>query len=179
MRAWGLNQPHADMVIRGVKRIETRPAPCGTLVGKRIVIHANLTHKWAAMHAAWPFNEHDLSRVAYGALIGTVVVKQMWPMSASYAEGMARLNRREHALGDYAEGRWGFALAEPRPFPTPVPWKGKQGVFMLPDDLVTRAELGCYECGMPHGTVLGPRTEHADECGEATRRLLRALGAPA
>lgn len=30
-----------------------------------------------------------------------------------------------------------------------------------------RDDHGCAECGMPHGTVLGPNTEHADECPNA------------
>lgn len=37
-------------------------------------------------------------------------------------------------LGDYTPGRWGWLLSDPQPC-TPVPCKGRQGVFRLPDDV--------------------------------------------
>lgn len=36
--------------------------------------------------------------------------------------------------GDFAPGRWGWLLADVKPT-TPIPCKGKQGVFRLPDDI--------------------------------------------
>ena len=37
-------------------------------------------------------------------------------------------------LGDFTPGRWGWVLTDPRPC-EPVPCKGRQGVFALPDDV--------------------------------------------
>lgn len=37
-------------------------------------------------------------------------------------------------LGDFTPGRWGWMLSDPRPC-DPVPCKGRQGVFELPDDV--------------------------------------------
>ncbi len=38
-------------------------------------------------------------------------------------------------LGDFAPGRYGWLLSDPRRLATPVPVTGKQGVFDLPDDV--------------------------------------------
>lgn len=37
-------------------------------------------------------------------------------------------------LGDFTPDRWGWMLSDPRPC-DPIPCKGKQGVFRLPDDV--------------------------------------------
>lgn len=37
-------------------------------------------------------------------------------------------------FGDFTPGRWGWMLTDPRPC-DPVPCKGRQGVFALPDDV--------------------------------------------
>lgn len=36
-------------------------------------------------------------------------------------------------LGDWQPGRWAWRLANPEPLPSPVPCKGKQGVFWIED----------------------------------------------
>jgi hypothetical protein len=136
MRAWPLNQPHAQLVVDGIKAVETRPRPTRTLVGERVAIHANLSHAWDHRRSDWPFSEYDLSGCAYGALIGTVIVTDCIRMTAAYVRFMRESWPREFALGDYAVGRWAFALKGARRFEEPVPWRGSQGVFMVPDDLL-------------------------------------------
>ncbi len=42
-------------------------------------------------------------------------------------------------LGDFTPGRWGWLLSDPQPC-DPIPCKGKQGVFVLPDDVA--AQIG-------------------------------------
>lgn len=42
-------------------------------------------------------------------------------------------------LGDFSPGRWGWLLSDPRPC-DPVPCKGRQGVFELPDDVTEKVE---------------------------------------
>lgn len=50
----------------------------------------------------------------------------------SYAPTVARSGERP--LGDFTPGRWGWLLADPVPC-TPVPCKGRQGVFQLPENV--------------------------------------------
>ena len=40
-------------------------------------------------------------------------------------------------FGDFTPGRWGWMLTDPQPC-DPIPCKGKQGVFRLPDDVAER-----------------------------------------
>ena len=51
--------------------------------------------------------------------------------------GPAALDHRptdQLPLGDFTPGRWGWMLSDPRPC-DPVPCRGRQGVFPLPDDV--------------------------------------------
>jgi hypothetical protein len=43
----------------------------------------------------------------------------------------------EVPLGHYDDGRWGWLLSDPQPC-DPIPCKGKQGVFTLPDEIAER-----------------------------------------
>ena len=148
MRALPLWQPWGHWIMQGVKRKETRPRSISTLVGERIVIHATASEPLAArakavkaaLDAAIPLP--DLDKLPHGALLGTVRVVDMERMTRVFVQWMREHHPHEYALGNYEVGRWAFTLAEPRPFPVPVPWKGSQGVFMVPGDVVRRAELG-------------------------------------
>jgi hypothetical protein len=115
-----------------------------TLVGQRIAIYATKTEPpeggeyW---RTAWPFLEYDLD-LPVGALIGTVLVAGSFGMTASYCRVMRENEPREHAMGKYEPGRWAFRLEEPRRWASPVPWRGRQGVFMVPDQVAATAECG-------------------------------------
>lgn len=142
MRAIGLWQPWGEWLINGDKLIETRPRPMRTLVGQRVAIHATLREpmeaRAAAITAAYEARLPlpDLDKLPHGALIGTVFVDECFQMTATYVRYVREHWPREFALGDYAEGRWAFTLKDPMPFSWPVPWRGKQGVFMVPDELL-------------------------------------------
>ena len=45
----------------------------------------------------------------------------------------------ERAFGDYAPGRYAWVLADVLPLPRPVPWRGEQGLFEVPDVAIERA----------------------------------------
>lgn len=48
------------------------------------------------------------------------------------------LTPRERAFGDYAPGRYGWTSHSPIKFREPIPFKGRQGIFDVPDELVSR-----------------------------------------
>jgi hypothetical protein len=141
VKAIGLWQPWGEWLINGDKAIETRPRPIRTLVGRRVAIHATLREPMEARAAAIKaalaagLELPELDKLPHGALIGTVHVIDCVQMTPAYLRMMER-HPRERALGGYAVGRWAFAVKDPVRFPVPVPWKGSQGVFMVPDDLV-------------------------------------------
>jgi hypothetical protein len=43
---------------------------------------------------------------------------------------------QERALGDYSPGRYGWVLANVRALPQPIPYKGAQGLFTVPETIL-------------------------------------------
>lgn len=97
----------------------------------------------------------------FGAIVGRVDVVDCFPsadiivwrpdQSVQFGSGrLLQLSETEHAFGDYSPGRYGFLLANPVRFPTPIPLAGKQGLFDVPDHLVAHA------CGEPTAGPVAP-----------------------
>lgn len=42
----------------------------------------------------------------------------------------------EGQMGDFEPGRFGWILEDIKALPTPIPWKGAQGFFDVPDDVI-------------------------------------------
>lgn len=42
----------------------------------------------------------------------------------------------EQQMGDFSLGRFGWVLENVRPFLSPIPFKGAQGFFQVPDELI-------------------------------------------
>ena len=109
----------------------------------------------------WRGLVHDVTPLPLGAVLGTVEVVEALPMVAETGDNGAEVHLtvdgRDLAvqrvlgdpgyalnvttewitdqlpLGDWAPGRWAWRLANPEPLPSPVPCKGKQGVFWIED----------------------------------------------
>ena len=43
----------------------------------------------------------------------------------------------ELAFGDFTAGRYAWKLANPRRFDKPIPFRGRQQIFNVPDELIT------------------------------------------
>jgi hypothetical protein len=135
IRCWPLHQPWADLVIGGVKKVETRGRPCSTIVGQRVAIHANQTREHLWLLATSPFAELMPAEDSwFGAIIGTVFVKHAEQMTESYVEKMRENDPVEFAFGDYKSGRWAFELEDPQRFAKAVPWRATQGIFFVPEE---------------------------------------------
>lgn len=142
MKALPLWQPWASLVAMGAKRIETRPLPpsnwrYGLERGQRIAIHATKTaaHLWICDE--WPFHEHisDPAGLPLGALIATATLQRGIQITPGWARELERVNPQEHAFGSYQPGRWAWVLTDVVPLLEPVPFRGSQGTFDVPDDL--------------------------------------------
>ena len=60
--------------------------------------------------------------------------------------GHAELDRRQHQwcefeMGDFTDGRYGWILENIRRFETPIPFKGSQGLFEVPDSVLASIKL--------------------------------------
>lgn len=147
MRAISLWQPYASSaLIPALKPHETRHwAAPASVIGQRIAIHAagkpiarDLVSDEAcgvlsqSFGAAW---RTDLPR---GALIGSVIVVDCRPCDCMVAPAEP-LHQNDYLLGVWGRGRYAWRLADPWILTKPVPWKGKQGWFQVPDEIMARA----------------------------------------
>lgn len=92
----------------------------------------------------------------YGALVGSAVIGEPLPIrdDCSTVRHVCRIAGQlthhedlvcgaesdtefdihdQEPFGDWTPGRWAWPLLDPRPLAEPIPWKGKQGVFYVPD----------------------------------------------
>lgn len=124
MKALSIRQPWARLIAIGEKPVENRAWP--TKYRGPCVIHASKT--WDGTGAQYlreqmgvyvPPRDHH----AFGALIGF----------ADLCECV-----RDHP-SRFFSGPFGFVFQEPHAFDHPVPWRGQQGMFDVPDSVVHRA----------------------------------------
>lgn len=126
MKAISLWQPWASAMALGSKRIETRhwaTSYRGTL----------------AIHAAKRFVQKEqegnrVSPVWMGALWGAKILMNLEKAQSLHYLSLHRLPFG--AMGDYTPGRFGWVFENIRPLKAPVLFKGKQGFFNVPDDLI-------------------------------------------
>lgn len=142
MKALPLWQPWATLVALGAKRVETRgyaPWRLGLTSGQRIAIHATKTDKELRFCELPYFRDHvpDPSVLPLGALVATCNLVRASEITAESAAALLERNPQEHAFGDYTPGRWAWVLADVQALPRPVPFRGSQGAFDVPDRLLT------------------------------------------
>ena len=144
MKAISLWQPWGSLWLSSVKLHETR--------------HWHIKDQWKAwrpgdriaVHAAKRFEkDHDTDLAAIlrrtfgtewhrtlptGAIIGTIAVTDCLP-----AGQIEPLGDDDRECGNFADGRWAWRGADPIILQTPVPWRGSQGIFNVPDEMLSPA----------------------------------------
>jgi hypothetical protein len=167
MRTISLHQPWASLCVsidpisgRAAKENETRHWAPDLKPGTDLVIHA--AKKWSNDVTALVANGHfnaalhrlclapidprwwdrisscytdDYVPLPLGALVGVVTFVR-WEHTEAMRDS---LTDQERAFGNWSDGRYAWAFGEPRRFATPIPWKGHQGFFNVPDDVVRAA----------------------------------------
>lgn len=148
MKCISLWQPWASAIAVGAKRIETRSWP--TAYRGPLLIHASKTQAPAAIfHEVCQFagmrsNSGESCCLPLGAIIAVAELVDCRQISQynspSYTGPLLirggcmalKPDARELALGDYNPGRYGWVLANVRALPTPIPYRGRQGLFDVP-----------------------------------------------
>ena len=74
-----------------------------------------------------------------GALIGMVNVSDCQPTQMLFGDAAASDDDRE--CGDFTPGRFAWKRDEFRLFDQPVPYRGRQGIFSVPDELIPEVGL--------------------------------------
>lgn len=157
MKALTVMQPWASLIMLGAKRFETRSWKTNFL--GTLLIHASkklapaalalcfqepfksalapLLHPYQPPHTDEPFYYDCPWDLPLGFLLGTVQVSVCRTAEDVHADLL--VSAEEKAFGDYRPGRWAWELCEPRLFETPIPYKGRQGLWDVPYSHVEKA----------------------------------------
>jgi len=133
MKALSLWQPWASLMAAGLKTIETRS--WSTAYRGPLAIHAakrpltreekSLFYIWAC-HGLLPSDWID-AHLPFGAIVAVVQLVRCEPT------GTFRVDRFNEAFGNYAPGRWAWITQNVRSLAQPIPYRGMQGLFDVPD----------------------------------------------
>jgi len=131
MKALTVCQPWADLIVRGIKPIENRV--WRTHFRGELLIHAGMSRKW--LDDAY----HDRSirkllpaidGLIFGAIIGKAKVVDCVPID----ELPAKLRHSAFAGGPFC-----WILENSSAFKKPIPFRGRQQLFDVPDEIVRAA----------------------------------------
>ncbi len=138
MRCISLWQPWATLWVSGHKIHETRHWPCPqSIIGTTIAVHA--AKRWTAeeRETALDFNSEfglGITEWPLGVIVGTVEIVACIRTEGVY--GGCLPNRRDFQMGNFEPGRFAWRAKRPIMFAEPIPYKGAQGLFDVPDDLL-------------------------------------------
>lgn len=158
MKALTIWQPWASLIAHGAKPYEFRGwTPPARLIGQRIAIHAG-ARKVRRDEVHWlvdairrgepPCLHADLAldlldRVALGDWPRSVVLctaKLGQPLTGDTCAREFGLDIGGNDSDRDGTFNWGWPLSDVRHLSPPLAWRGAQGLFVIPDDLVTERE---------------------------------------
>lgn len=136
MRAISLWQPWASLWAVGRKRFETRHwatnhrGPLAIHAAQKICL--DIDEELAAIcrdqfGITW---SHTLPR---GALVGTCNLLNCIPTDSMH------VGPEERAQGNFSAGRYAWEADDRKMLPRPIPFRGHQNIFQVPDDLIVAA----------------------------------------
>jgi hypothetical protein len=150
MKCISLWQPYATLVVIAAKWFETRH--WSTPFRGPLLIHAAKTKRSVGIMYDTPFQRALIPagyRMAedlpFGCIVGAVDLLNCWLIhrpgggaGSLWAGNRSRPMPRGDELffGDFGDGRYAWELAKPRRFPTPIPYRGFQSFFDVPESLV-------------------------------------------
>lgn len=132
MRAISLWQPWATAIAVGVKRIETRH--WSTNYTGPLIIHA--AKRWTRAERHFASYEQFIGRlpdvIPLGAIVATCTL-----MGCRRTEDVEhQVNAIERIYGDFTAGRFAWFLTDIIALNEPIPFKGEQGFFNVPDEIL-------------------------------------------
>lgn len=164
MRCISLWQPHASLIAIGEKTHETRSwytpytGPIAIHASKTQVPVKELNNQIAILKAKphlfpedsgftraaydafklWKEREgletYNLSQLPLGAIVCTAELTGVYQAHLLH---MSLTGRAKH-FGDFGHGRWAWRLENVRMLKEPMPYRGQQGLWTLPDDVVAQ-----------------------------------------
>lgn len=134
MKALTICQPYAHLIIHGEKRCENRTWALSHPVD--LLIHAGKSKAW--------MRPGDFTRfgrpLTFGALVGIATVAACYE---AVNVGRGEIPERHHWLmrHEHAHGPYCFVLENVRRFSSPIPYRGAQGLFEVPEKVFAGAAL--------------------------------------
>lgn len=177
MRAISLWQPWASLLVLGIKTIETRGWSTGyrgqllihaakRKIKSEMINYSNDETFDAAFHElGGTIGKQTLYDLPYGAIVGKVDLVDCFSTNSikhnpelkafllkenqtpNYGDSDREECWSEWDLGYYANDRFGWVCKNPVQFKQPIPFKGAQGFFGVPNEFL----VGCYELQTPVG----------------------------
>lgn len=164
VKAISLWQPHASAVAVGAKLIETRHwatnyrGPIAIHAAKRKVVeellyYLSCNHWIGALHSlGWRQGKEGMADwgLPFQAIVATANLVDCKRTTAFTEEELNSLRRpsgavddahawTEAQMGDFSEGRFGWVLADVKPLTRPIPYRGRQGLFEIPAEVLSIA----------------------------------------
>lgn len=152
MKAISIWQPHASLLLHGPKNYETRSWRVPrSVAGTRVAIHAAKAdgdlldiaayaldrqggdideHMDAYLRAILAAGYRTCGEMPRGCIIGSVLLHDSVP---------AELAWDHNNFGDFSAGRFAWPVSERRVLASPIPFRGMQGFFDVPDDMLREA----------------------------------------
>jgi hypothetical protein len=135
MKAISLWQPWASLIMVDAKRYETRS--WATAHRGPLLIHAAKTRRGIAeaseslRHEVW--ERFAFEELPFGALIGVVQLVEVLATEGPTVRGMLQARPQEAIFGNFEPGRFAWELRSVRAFAQPIPYRGQQGLFEVPE----------------------------------------------
>jgi activating signal cointegrator 1 len=134
LKALTICQPYAELIMRGQKRVENRTWP--TSYRGPLLIHAGKSKSWLSLDdvtlrdTAYDIPFHEME---FGAIIGVATLDLCVHISLTNAvKGYEWLRAHEHTNGPFC-----WVLSNVKRFDKPIPFRGRQQLFDVPNDLIT------------------------------------------
>lgn len=150
MRALTLWQPMAWAIAEGHKPVENRSWPLPPdMIGARFAVHAGKKYdpEWASMiRSTFGLDVPPKNDIALGAVIAVATFRGCLDdeeVRMLNAEGLAELGMPAEAMDSvtaWFSGPYGFLVADIQRLSTPVPCRGFQGFWNLPEEIVAAVE---------------------------------------
>jgi hypothetical protein len=130
MKALSIRQPWADLILSGQKTLELR----SWSVSHRgpLAIHASQTVDEAACREFGI----DPRQVSAGVLLGVVELDDIQELDQSSFEV---LHPQHKSSAAFQAPLFGWQVKDPQVFAEPIPWRGRMGLFNVPDDVSAAA----------------------------------------
>ena len=132
MKAISLWQPWASAIALGHKSIETRQWT--TRHRGPLAIHA--AKRFGPKEREFASVERALGRMPDRLPFGAIVAVARVVDVRRTDDLDLIIGPIERLYGNYGSGRFGWMLTDVQPLAEPIPWKGLQGLFEVPDDLL-------------------------------------------